>query len=707
MTASLRNRQSEASECGLSCIAMAAHRLGSKIDLPWLRQHFPASARGMSLARITDVAHGIGMTARSVRCELNELKSLHKPAILHWGLQHFVLLEGASSRTIRIFDPSKGPISVPLAEVGRCFTGIAVELSASPTFKRKVERPPFNALSMFQWSSDIRAGLLQTLLLSLLLQVFIIVMPLYMQTAIDNGALRGDTELLSALAFGFLTFAAFNAIAESFRVIVMQRLSALLTWDMSRRLFHHMVRLPLPWFEKRKLADTLTRFQAIDPIKNLVATGLIGSMLDGILSVSMLALMFIYSTSLGLVAFAGFLVSTGLQLGTTPLTLRYAANAFQASIAEQGKRIETLRAIQTIKTMSGESKRESVWANKQAELIRTGQASGVASGLVGSIRGLIDFATTILLVYLAAKFAIAGAISVGAIYAFMSYRTQFSSRAGNMIDQLISWRLLEIYTARLADVVLTEPEKGLESDSSILPPIKGELELDRISFRYGPSDPLIFHNLSLSVTAGESVAIVGPSGCGKSTLVKAICGLYPVTVGEIRLDGMPLSIWGPRAIRSAMGAVLQNDDLLPGSILDNVAFFDDQIDVERVWECLARAAIADEVRRLPMGEHTYVGDLGSALSGGQKQRILLARALYKQPRIMVLDEATAHLDIDRERRVNEYLRELKMTRIVVAHRPETIAAADRVVLLQNGLHELGSGDDYKRNMGDRRKVHLV
>jgi ATP-binding cassette subfamily B protein RaxB len=390
-----------------------------------------------------------------------------------------------------------------------------------------------------------------------------------------------------------------------------------------------------------------------------------------------------------------------------PLTLRYAANAFQASISEQGKRIETLRTIQTIKTMSGESKRESVWANKQAELIRTGQASGVASGLVGSGRSLVEFATTVALVYIAAHAAIAGTITVGAIYAFMSYRTQFASRAGNMVDQLVRWRLLEVYTARLADVVLTEPEKGLESDHSALPSINGSLELDRISFRYGPSDPLIFQNLSLSIAAGESVAIVGPSGCGKSTLVKAVCGLYPTTTGDILLDGMPLGIWGPRAIRSSIGAVLQNDDLLPGSILDNVAFFDDEIDIGRVWDCLNRAAVADEVRRLPMAEHTYVGDLGSALSGGQKQRILLARALYKQPRIMVLDEATAHLDVDRERRVNDYLRDMQVTRLVVAHRPETIAAADRVVLLQNGLHELGSGKDYLRHMGDRRKVHII
>lgn len=262
--------------------------------------------------------------------------------------------------------------------------------------------------------------------------------------------------------------------------------------------------------------------------------------------------------------------------------------------------------------------------------------------------------------------------------------------------------MLEIYNTRIADVALTEPEKGLDHEVGRMPEPQGKIEVLSAAFRYSPSEPLVFQNVSFTVDAGESIAIVGRSGCGKSTLLKAICGLYPLTLGEIHVDGLPLSIWGPKAIRSTMGVVLQSDDLLPGSILDNVSFFDEEIDVDRAWHCLENAAIVDEVRRLPMAEHTYVGDLGSTLSGGQVQRILLARAFYKQPRFLVLDEATAHLDIDCEARINEYLRSISVTRIVVAHRPDTIAAADRVLMLQDGVHDLGSGADYRARMGRRR-----
>ncbi|HTG37416.1 peptidase domain-containing ABC transporter [Sphingomonas sp.] len=704
---SLRNLQSEATECGLACLAVAAQKAGSKIDLAWLRHRFPGSARGMTMRQLSEVAHAIGMTTRAVRCEPDELGALQLPAILHWGLQHFVVLEKVQRGRVRIFDPARGHVVVPIAELSLCFTGVALELAASPRFRKETERPPFNPLSLIHWSGDVKSGLVQALLLSLVLQAYLIASPLYIQGAVDSGALRGDRELLFALAAGFLLFALFNAGASAMRAVVLQRLGAVLSWDMSRRLFHHLIRLPLPWFEKRKLADTMVRFQAIEPIKTLIATGLIGSVLDGVLSISMLALMFVYSLPLALVGLAGFALSMAARFAALPMTLRFAGEQFRASIGEQSRRIETLRSIQTIKVMSGESHREGLWANKQASLVKAQQNNGLATGLIGALQGLLDTATFVIIVYLGALDVIAGSFTVGALYAFVSYRQQFTTRAGTLVDTIINWRMLEVYNSRIADVVLTEPERGLDSEPGNLPALKGQIELVSAAYRYSPGEPMVFQNVSLTIRAGEAVAIIGKSGCGKSTLLKAMCGLYPLTFGEVRVDGLPLSIWGPRAIRSSFGVVLQNDDLLPGSVLENVAFFDEQLDVDRAWDCLEKAAIADEVRRLPMAEHTYVGDLGSTLSGGQVQRILLARAFYKQPRFLVLDEATAHLDLDCENRINDHLRAEKVTRIVVAHRPSTIAAADRVFLLQDGIQDIGSGADYRARFERRGPMRVI
>jgi ATP-binding cassette subfamily B protein RaxB len=272
-------------------------------------------------------------------------------------------------------------------------------------------------------------------------------------------------------------------------------------------------------------------------------------------------------------------------------------------------------------------------------------------------------------------------MTIGVLYAFIAYRSQFMSRAISLFEQAVSWRLLDIYTFRIADLVHTPVEAGLDIAPVGLPEMVGRIEIEDVTYRYSASEPAVLDNLTLTIEAGEFVAITGPSGVGKSTLLKVLCGLYPVTAGEIRIDGLPLKLWGPKALRSSMGVVMQDDELLPGSIADNVSFFDENADHPHIWTCLRIAAVDEDVRNLPMRLDTFVGDLGNSFSGGQKQRILLARALYKRPRILVLDEATSHLDLAREKRVNEGLTALNITRVVVAHRPETIGIADRVVSL--------------------------
>ena len=245
--------------------------------------------------------------------------------------------------------------------------------------------------------------------------------------------------------------------------------------------------------------------------------------------------------------------------------------------------------------------------------------------------------------------------------------------------------MTDIYSYRLADIVLAEKEQGIDDYRSGQAVINGDFELHNLSFSYSPQEMPVFRNISLKIAAGEFVAIVGPSGAGKSTLLKVLCGLYPASHGEVHLDGRSLASWGPRAIRRSLGVVMQDDELLSGSIAENVAFFDEQIDMDEVWACLSHASIEDDVAKMPLRVETLIGDMGSSLSGGQKQRLLLARALYRKPRVLILDEATSHLDMARESEINQALSKLQITRIVVAHRKETIAAADRVICLENGI----------------------
>lgn len=624
------------------------------------------------------------MTARPLRCEVHELRELQAPAILHWGLNHFVVLRRVVRKGIEIQDPARGLRIVTAKEIDERFTGVALELGRAPAFKRRKERSPLKLTNLFRITPEISSALVHTLVLSVLLQAYVIASPFYMQLAIDEAAMKGDVGLLGALAFGFGLFGLFNVIAGLLRGIAMQKMSALLGWDMTGRLFHHLVRLPLPWFQRRRLADALSRFQSIEPVRGLFSNGLVGSLIDGAMAIITLVMMIVFAWKLAVVAAAGVFVFIAIRLLSMPITMRLAGDALVASVAEEGKRIETLRAMQTIKVMGAEAQREGDWANRYAETIRTGQSNAFAHIGFASIQGVFETAANVAVIYLGARAVIEGSMTVGVLYAFMAYKTQFTGRAQELFETFIQWRMLDLHSDRLADIALTPVEKGIDDAGSGLPEMQGKIELRNLAFRYAPQEPLIFHNVNAQIKPGEFVAIVGPSGTGKSTLVKVMCGLYPALVGEVRIDDLPLSAWGPRAVRRNLGVVMQDDELIAGSIAENVAFFAENIDMDWVWKCLAMAAIDEDVGMMPMRAETFIGDMGSALSGGQKQRILLARALYRRPKVLVLDEATSHLDIPRERRINESIKAHAITRIVVAHRPETIASADRVLILDNG-----------------------
>jgi ATP-binding cassette subfamily B protein RaxB len=681
----LHLRQTEAAECGLVCLAISAELLGSKVDLADLRRQHPVSPRGLSFKDIAAIAGSMNLVGRAVHCELDELSQLSCPAILHWGLNHFVVLVSVSRDRVVIQDPARGRRVEKMDVVSKRFTGVAMELSASPAFMRKTERSRLRLSSLFRWTPNLTGGLLQAFLLSLLLQAYVVASPFYMQLAIDEGALKGDMDLLVTLAIGFGLFAVFNAGADALRGLALQRVSALLGWDMTQRLFHHMMRLPLVWFQRRRLADALTRFDSLVPVKTLIASGLVGALIDGMLSAVTLVMMFIFAPILAFVVLAALALYVGIRLASIPLTMKLGAAALSASIAEQGKRIETLRAMQTIKVMAAESQREGDWANKLADTVRANQSSAIAQISINTVQSALDALSLILVVFLGVKRIIAGEMTIGVLYAFLAYRSQFAARAQSFVEQFVTARLLELHTFRLADIALHPLEPGIDQAPSTVAEIQGAIELRNIAFAYAPHEPLVLRGVNIRIEPGEFVAIVGPSGTGKSTLLKVMTGLYPVVGGEVLIDGLSLGSWGPRTVRRSLGVVMQDDELLSGSIAENVAFFAEDISIDRVWECLRAASLDAEVMAMPMRAETMVGDMGSSLSGGQKQRVLLARALYRRPSILILDEATSHLDLGREKSINQALQQLSITRVIVAHRSETVAAADRVIHLEGGV----------------------
>ena len=453
---------------------------------------------------------------------------------------------------------------------------------------------------------------------------------------------------------------------------------------MTGRLFHHMMRLPLPWFQRRRLADALSRFESIQPVRTLFANGLVASVIDGLLAIVTMVMMIVFAWKLALVAAAGLLAYVLIRLAAMSVTLQLAGDALMADIAEKGIRIETIRAMQTIKVMGAETQREADWSNRFAETIRTSQKNAFAQLGFSSLQTTADTLSNVVIIYLGASAVIDNTMTVGVLFAFVAYKAQFLSRAQGLFETVVNWRMLDLHSDRIADIALTPIEANIDDMGTGLQEMHGDVEISNLAFRYSAQEPVVFQGVNLKIKSGEFIAVIGPSGAGKSTLVKVLCGLYPATAGEIRIDGLPLSAWGPRTVRRNLGVVMQDDELIAGSIAENVAFFAEEIDMDFVWTCLTMASIDEEVRAMAMRAETFVGDMGSSLSGGQKQRILLARALYRRPKILILDEATSHLDVGRERVINEAIVAQRSTRIIVAHRPETIAAADRILVLANG-----------------------
>jgi ATP-binding cassette subfamily B protein RaxB len=445
-----------------------------------------------------------------------------------------------------------------------------------------------------------------------------------------------------------------------------------------------LTRLPVAYFEKRHLGDVMSRFGSIGAIQGTLTSLFVESLLDGLMALIALGMMLMYSLILSALVLATVAVYSLLRWAFYQPLREASQERLVLGAKENSHFLETLRAITPLKLFGRETERRARWQNLQQDVInrdvrtqKLGILFKVANTAILGGQGLALF-------YLGADAVMRNALTVGMLMAFTSYAGTFSGRLFSLIDVFFSFKMLSLHAERLADIVMEPVEQEAEQESD-LSRLRCDITLKNVKFRYAEGEPWVLNGVDLHIPAGQSIALVGPSGCGKSTLCKIILGLLTPTEGEVLIDGIPITQLGLRSYRQLVGTVMQDDVLLTGSLQDNIAFFDVALDQSRVAECARHAAIHDEITAMPMGYQTLVGDMGSSLSGGQKQRLLLARALYKRPRILALDEATSHLDIDNEFKVNQALRQMPLTRVMIAHRRETIDMAQRVVLLQNGV----------------------
>jgi ATP-binding cassette, subfamily B, bacterial CvaB/MchF/RaxB len=677
-------RQTEVSECGLASIAMVAGFYGLDVDIGTLRRQFAPSLRGAALSSLISVADRLGFNSRAVKLPLSALPELRMPAVLHWDLNHYVVIERTAGGKALIHDPARRTRWLEFDEISRHFTGVALELRPAENFEPVRHHERLRLSQLWRRMTGLKRALAQTLVLSVIMQVFVLALPYYMQVAIDSALPALDRNLLAVLALGFGLFAVANVGASLLRSYVLLSAGTSIGYGVATNIARRLFRLPISWFERRHVGDILSRFQSVAPIQEALTQGAVAAVIDGALAGLTLVLMFFYSPVLASIALLSFAAYSIVRW----VSFSFERDAQEDTIVhhsrEQSMLIESIRGMVTLRLFNSESARHAQWQGKLMSAVNADVRLARVAIWQKHANMLIFAIEEIVVIWLAIGLVIAGGFSVGMAFAFIAYKTQFLTRAASLIDQAITFKMLGLHLERLSDVAMAEQDVSFAHPAPAKRDLEGRIELRDIRFRYSPSDPIVLEGASLVVRPGEHVAITGPSGGGKSTLVKIILGLVEPIDGEVLVDGVPLARFGHKNYHDQIAAVLQDDSLFAGSIADNIALFEDIPDFSRVTDAARAAAIHEDVVRMPMGYETLVGDMGSSLSGGQKQRVLLARALYRKPRLLVMDEGTAHLDTETEQRVSAAIAELGITRVIIAHRAETIAAADRLLVASGG-----------------------
>lgn len=674
--------QTETAECGLACLSMILGYYKGDSDLFTLRCQYGVSSRGVNLQNLIDISKALGFITRPLSLELDEIKQLKLPCILHWEFNHFVVLTKVTDKYFIIHDPAFGKKKLTKEQFSNSFTGVALELWTEVKFEKKKSENKISFYETLKHISGIKGALIKIFSLSALIELIGLLMPIGTQLVMDHVILAKDQSLLLIICIGLFFFTFFNSAVSMFRAWISLKMSYYINFQWAASFFSHLLRLPLEFFEKRQVGDISSRFSSLSTIQKTLTSSIVSTIMDTIMTFCLIVMMILYGGWLFWVAL-GFSILYLLLRIVTYWTYRQISEEQIIKVAKaQSHFMETLYGIATLKSLGITQKREEQWMSLNADSFNTGIKITKLDMLFGGIHTFISTLEQISILWIGASLVIDNTMTLGMFVAFSSYRGSFSSRVGNLINIFFSLKILSLHRERIADIALNEVEEEKSLHSTLKNINGGKFSIEDLSYQYDQFSKKIFSSLNLDIQSGESVAIVAPSGFGKTTLLKLMAGFLKPTSGKIYFNQMDINQIGLNSYRKYIACVLQDDKFFSGSILENIVSFESEYDLEFAIECAKIANIHDEIMEMPMNYETLLGELGNSLSGGQRQRLFIARALYKKPRVLFMDEATSHLDENNEKLINEAISKLNMTRIIIAHRQSTIMSADRVIDLE-------------------------
>ncbi len=627
--------QTETAECGLACLAMICGHFGKNIDLIYLRRKFNLSARGATLAGINGIAEQLGMATRALSLELDELRVLKTPCILHWDFSHFVVLVSVKRNRYVLHDPARGIRYISREEMSRYFTGVALEVWPGSEFQSETLQTRISLRSLINSIYGIKRTLAKIFCLSVVIEAINLLMPVGTQLVMDHAIPTGDRGLLTLISAALMFFILLKAATSTLRAWSSLVMSTLINVQWQSGLFDHLLRLPLAFFERRKLGDIQSRFDSLDTLRATFTTSVIGFIMDSIMVVGVCVMMLLYG---------GYLTWIVLCFTTIYIFIRLVTYGNYRQISEEclvrearaaSYFMETLYGIATVKIQGMVGIRGAHWLNMKIDAINSGIKLTRMDLLFGGINTFVTACDQIVILWLGAGLVIDNQMTIGMFVAFSSFRGQFSERVASLTSFLLQLRIMSLHNERIADIALHEKEEKKPEIEIVADMGPISLETNGLSYRYDSQSAPIFSALSLSVAPGESVAITGASGAGKTTLMKVLCGLFEPDSGRVLINGIDIRQIGINNYHRMIACVMQDDRLFSGSIRENICGFAEEMDEEWMVECARASHIHDVIMNMPMGYETLIGELGEGLFWRSKTAYIYCTSLIPETRNII------------------------------------------------------------------------
>jgi ATP-binding cassette subfamily B protein RaxB len=681
--------QNEVAECGYACLAMVLSDLGRATEVRELSAFRPISSNGLTLMDLYDMAVEFGLAVQAYRFDAADVISIRRGSILHFGGAHFVVFDKCGRGYVQVIDPATGRRRISMDTFVMSISGYLLECAPTPSMPRirAKSRIPAALARVRTLNPSLRQQLAKVLFIALGSQFAILAMPYLGNLVLDYVVAADNLNLLNVLVLTFTGIFAIGALSQYVQGTLVELLHGRVQIDATEGLLGHLLRNPVSWFEKRHVGDVFARVKAQDEISVFATRTFMTLCIDVTVGLLALGLMLMQSRRLALVALAMFAVYVAIAAAmfarmrdTHALVVERSANCDDALI-------ETVRAASLIKLAQEETRRTAQFMTKYREYVAATFASARLANRRDAILKLVNYADTLAITWFAARLMLGGVVSVGVFYSFLIYKALMSERFAHAINAGFAYLMLSVPAARVADIVECEEERYTPfADAQRAAEVRSfrHIGVRDVTFRYGVSDQPVLREASLDIRSGDKIAIIGASGSGKSTLFKLLSAAEPLQQGRITLNGIDWHNLAVDEIRRHAAHMRQGDLILHGSIADNVSLFAASLDETRLQETLGAVGLLDDVMRLPMRTRTVISDTIANISAGQRQRLLLARALYQQRSLLLLDEPTSNLDPASVRHIAALLQRLDCTVVVITHDMTLASAFDVRYRLHDG-----------------------